>query len=109
MEVFAYLFFFYTICDTLDDILDHADMISVGFVVPEPHHAPTRNFGVPVDFNNPIVDLFATLFQPRMRVMNEAEGKLDDKNLLFPFLVFNVHIIILLILCLTSLVTQPSM
>ena len=64
----TYIFLFNAVCDTLDDIVHYALMIPIRFVVTESHHSPAFDFRIPVDLNNPVVQLFATGFHASANV-----------------------------------------
>lgn len=54
----------YPVSDALDDFFHHAPVIPIRLVVPEPHHAPMRPFGIPTHLDDAVVDLLARLFPP---------------------------------------------
>lgn len=65
-----YRFFLYSICNTLNDFADDAEMVSIGFIITESHHAPTWMVNFPMNFDNSIIDLLATLFETKTMVNN---------------------------------------
>jgi hypothetical protein len=54
----TYCILLHAIYDALDNVLNNTSMIPVWLVVAESHHPPLRNVGIPMDFDNTIVDLF---------------------------------------------------
>lgn len=58
-------FFFYSLSDALNDIFDDGDMVTVGFIISKPHHSPSRQHRVPVNFNDAIINLFSRSLEPK--------------------------------------------
>jgi hypothetical protein len=55
----AYRILLDSISNALDDILNYRPIVAVGFIVPKAHLAPMGNNRIPVNLDDPVVDLFA--------------------------------------------------
>lgn len=67
MKQDSHVVFFDTVGYALNDALNDFTMIAVQFVVSEAHETPVFLDIVPVDFNDPVVELFARRFPSVMR------------------------------------------
>lgn len=57
----------------MNDIFDDGDMVTVGFIISKPHHSPSRQHRVPVNFNDAIINLFSRSFEPNNPKRQEEE------------------------------------
>lgn len=48
-----------SISNALDNTLNYRPIVAIGFIVPEAHLAPMRSNRIPVNFDNPVINLFA--------------------------------------------------
>ena len=77
-------FFFYSFSDALNDVLDNGDMITVGFIASKPHHPPSRQRRIPMDFNDAIINLFSRSLEPIPKESTPKKvGKEKEKELVF--------------------------
>ena len=60
----AHCFFFYSVSNALNDILNNGDVVTVGFVTAKPHHSPSQQHRIPMDFDNAIINLFSGSLEP---------------------------------------------
>lgn len=66
----AYRIFFDAVGDAFDDGLDDGFVVPIRFVVAESHHAPSAELGVPVYFDDAVIELFAVCLQPNKTTLS---------------------------------------
>lgn len=71
---YSHVVFFDTVGYALNDALNDFTMIAVQFVVSEAHETPVFIDIVPVDFNDPVVELFARRFPSVTRCPGQFGG-----------------------------------
>ena len=69
----THCFFFNSFSDALNDILDDGDMVAIRFIITKPHHSPSRQDGIPMDFDNAVINLFARFFEPIQKHRKEKK------------------------------------
>ena len=53
--------------DALDNVVDDGFVVPVGLVIAEAHHAPVLEVGVPMDFDDTVVELVIGRLHPKQR------------------------------------------
>lgn len=70
-------FFFYAVSDSLNDILDNGDMVTVGFIASKPHHSPSRQHRIPMDFDDAVINLFSRSLEPIQKKRIQKQEKIS--------------------------------
>ena len=63
----TYRFLLDTVRDAGENLLNHVSVVSVRLVVAEAHHAPVLEDGIPMDFDDTVVELVIGRLHPKKR------------------------------------------